>query len=153
MGEGPSLLELPLFMNPDDVSLEADPSADLSSPAEEKTRYQAAWKTLDEHAKRFWIGIVLFLPVVLLITAILGRFIFSFFAFGIALAVYVGIRALLRLDRGPSYYNFRCPRCGSEFFRTGKKVDTLSPKCGSCSLPRGALPPDFHPPVKAPHAK
>src|SRR5579862_4855499 len=130
---------------PADTSKSAGVNPDL---AREKERYEEAWRTLDGHSKQFWIGIALFPPVVLLITAILGRYIYGLLAFGLALAVYFGIRYVLKLDRGPSVHDFLCPRCGKDFYRMEKKTDTLSRKCLHCGLFRGALPPDFEKPVK-----
>lgn len=123
-------------------------AAGVADHPEEKARYEAAWQTLDRHSKRFWIGIILFPPVVLLVTAILGRFIYGLLAFAIAVGLYFALRWALKLDRGPSLHDFACPRCGNDFFRKEKKTDTLSRKCLNCGLDRGALPPDFAPPAK-----
>src|SRR5579883_2176257 len=61
---------------PDGVSTteQADTKRGKIDPEVERERYEGAWRTLDEHFKKFWLGIWLFPPVVLVVTAILGRF-------------------------------------------------------------------------------
>ena len=139
-------------MNPEDSTpAETAPAKSAGAPLdpeEEKARYEEAWRTLGQHSRRFWIGVALFPPVVLLVSAILGRFIYGLLAFAVAVTVYFAIRWALKFDRGPSVHDFLCPRCGKEFFRNEKRTDTLSRKCMSCELSRGALPPYFDPPVK-----